>query len=145
MTKAIWFDMDGTIANLYGDPEWLPKLRAYNPEPYANATPLLNMSLLARYLNKLQKQGYQICVVSWLSKEPNELYDRLVTEAKLAWLKRHLASVHFDQIDIIAYGTPKSVGREGILFDDEGRNRLEWGEDAAFPPEKIFEILKKIS
>ena len=145
MKKAIWFDMDGTIANLYGDPDWLPKLRAYNPEPYANALPLVNMSRLARYLNKLQKQGYAICVVSWLSKEPNELYDRLVTEAKIAWLKKHLASVQFDQIDIIAYGTPKGEGREGILFDDEERNRLEWLEGEAFPPEKIFEILKKIS
>ena len=145
MTKAIWFDMDGTIANLYGDPEWLPKLRAYNPEPYVNATPLLNMSLLARYLNRLQKQGYQICIVSWLSKEPNPLYDALVTQAKLAWLKKHLASVQFDRIDIIAYGTPKGEGREGILFDDELRNRLEWLKGEAFPPEKIFEILQKIS
>ena len=31
--KAIWFDMDGTIADLYGDPDWLAKLRAYNPAP----------------------------------------------------------------------------------------------------------------
>ena len=25
MDKAIWFDMDGTIADLYGVPEWLHK------------------------------------------------------------------------------------------------------------------------
>jgi hypothetical protein len=34
-------------------------------------------------------------------------------------LAKHLASVHFDTIDIIAYGTPKGNGRSGILFDDE--------------------------
>ena len=139
--KAIWFDMDGTIADLYGDPDWLAKLRAYDPTPYANATPLLNMSLLARYLNKLQKQGYKICVVSWLSKEPNEIYDELVTKAKLEWLKKHLASVHFDAIDIIAYGTPKGEGRQGILFDDELRNREQWGE-GAHDVHNIIEILK---
>ena len=72
MEKKIWFDMDGTIADLYGDPDWLAKLIAYNPEPYAKAMPLLNMSLLARYLNKLQKQGYEICIVSWLSKNSTE-------------------------------------------------------------------------
>ena len=141
MTKAIWFDMDGTIANLYGDPDWLRKLRAYDPTPYANALPLVNMSLLARYLNRLQKQGYQICIVSWLSKEPNPLYDALVTQAKLAWLKKHLASVQFDRIDIIAYGTPKGEGREGILFDDELRNREQWGE-GAYDVDNIIEILK---
>ena len=48
MEKKIWLDMDGTIANLYGDPNWLEKIRAYDASPYANALPLLNMSLLAR-------------------------------------------------------------------------------------------------
>lgn len=139
--KAIWFDMDGTIADLYGDPDWLAKLRAFNPEPYANARVLVNMSVLARYLNRLQEQGYEICIVSWLSKEPNEMYDRLVTEAKKAWLKKHLASVRFDRIDIIPYGTPKGDGRNGILFDDELRNREQWGE-GAYDVNNILEVLK---
>ena len=141
MEKKIWFDMDGTIANLYGDPNWLEKIRAYDASPYANAIPLLNMSLLARYLNRLQKQGYQIGIVSWLSKEPTAEYDRLVIEAKKAWLAKHLASVHFDTIDIIAYGTPKGNGRSGILFDDELPNRIQWGE-SAYDVHNILEILK---
>ena len=141
MEKKIWLDMDGTIANLYGDPNWLEKIRAYDASPYANAIPLLNMSLLARYLNRLQKQGYQIGIVSWLSKEPTAEYDRLVIEAKKAWLAKHLASVHFDTIDIIAYGTPKGNGRNGILFDDELPNRIQWGE-GAYDVHNILEILK---
>lgn len=144
MTKAIWFDMDGTIADLYGDPNWLTKLRAHNPEPYANARPLLNMQVLARRLNTLQKQGYEIGIVSWLSKEPNEIYDKLVTEAKRAWLKKHLASVQFDTIDIIAYGTPKGEGRKGILFDDELNNRIQWGE-GAYDVHNIIEVLKGLA
>lgn len=141
MEKKIWLDMDGTIANLYGDPNWLEKIRAYDASPYANALPLLNMSLLARYLNRLQKQGYEIGIVSWLSKEPTAEYDRLVTEAKKAWLRKHLASVHFNTIDIIAYGTPKGNGRSGILFDDEAPNRKQWGE-GAYDVQNILEILK---
>lgn len=141
MEKTIWFDMDGTIANLYGDPNWLEKIRAYDATPYRNALPLLNMSILARYLNRLQKQGYKIGIVSWLSKEPTAEYDRLVIAAKKAWLAQHLASVHFDTIDIIAYGTPKGEGREGILFDDEAPNRKQWGE-GAYDVHNILEILK---
>lgn len=141
MEKKIWLDMDGTIANLYGDPNWLEKIRAYDATPYRNALPLLNMSLLARYLNRLQKQGYEIGIVSWLSKEPTAEYDRLVIAAKKAWLAQHLASVHFDTIDIIAYGTPKGNGRSGILFDDEAPNRKQWGE-GAYDVHNILEILK---
>ena len=140
MKKKIWFDMDGTIADLYGDPDWLAKLIAYNPEPYIKATPLVNMNTLARYLNKLQKQGYEICIVSWLSKNSTEAYEKAVTEAKITWLKKHLASVRFNQVDIIPYGTPKNEGRQGILFDDELHNREKWGE-GAYEPKDIFEIL----
>ena len=35
--RTIWFDMDGTIANLYGVENWLPKLRAHDASPYADA------------------------------------------------------------------------------------------------------------
>jgi hydroxymethylpyrimidine pyrophosphatase-like HAD family hydrolase len=34
MTKAIYFDMDGTIANLYGVENWLPKLQAKDETPH---------------------------------------------------------------------------------------------------------------
>ena len=70
MEKAIYFDMDGTIANLYGVDGWLDMLRAYNPAPYERAKVMVNMSQLARVLNKLQKQGWHIGIVSWLSKCP---------------------------------------------------------------------------
>lgn len=88
IVKKIWFDMDGTIADLYADPDWLPKLRAYDPTPYANAKPLLDMELLATLLNALQNKGYEICIVSWLSKKPTPTYDRLVTEAKKTVVKK---------------------------------------------------------
>ena len=33
--RTIWFDMDGTIANLYGVDNWLDKLHASDASPYA--------------------------------------------------------------------------------------------------------------
>ena len=66
---TIWFDMDGTIADLYGVDGWLEDLINQNPRPYIEAKPLLNLSLLARRLNKLQKKGYKIGIISWLSKK----------------------------------------------------------------------------
>lgn len=143
MERKIWFDMDGTIADLYGVECWLDMLRAGDATPYTAAKPLLRMASLARLLNKLQREGYEIGIVSWLSKTSTPDYDRAVTNAKLAWLRRHLASVQFDHIDIIAYGTPKQDGRSGILFDDEEPNRKAW-TGIAYDETDILEVLKRL-
>lgn len=139
----IWFDMDGTIADLYGVEGWLSMLRANDPTPYRVAKPLVRMQSLARILNRLQRQGYEIGIVSWLSKTSTPDYDEAVTTAKLEWLASHLASVKFDSIDIIAYGTPKQDGRNGILFDDEARNREAW-TGTAYDVNDILEVLKAL-
>lgn len=146
MMKTIWFDMDGTLGNLYAVEGWLSMLRAYDPTPYAEAEVMLNMNLLARYLNRLQEAGYQIGIISWLSKCPTPEYDEAVTAAKLVWLKKHLRSVSWDAIRIVAYGTPKSSFMENdddILFDDEAPNREEW-KGEAYEPNQILEVLKRL-
>ena len=140
MEKAIYFDMDGTIANLYGVPNWLEKIEQSDTTPYEEAKVLLNMQGLAHRLNTLQKNGYAIGIISWLSKSGTVEYNEIVATTKRQWLAKHLASVHFDEIHIVAYGTPKSTLGKGILFDDELRNREDWGE-GAYLPEEIFEIL----
>lgn len=144
MTKAIYFDMDGTIANLYGVENWLPKLRAYDPSPYTEALPLVRLSVLARMLNRLQKNGYTLGIISWVSKDPDPTYGEAVTAAKLEWLAKHLPSVEWNEIHIVAYGTPKQTLADypdGILFDDEARNREDW-LGIAFDETDIIEILK---
>lgn len=126
MEKWIWFDMDGTIADLYGQDDWLEKLIAENAEPYANARPLVNMNTLARILNRLAGNGWHIGIVSWLSKGSSAEYEERVNNAKRKWLNKHLPSVQFARIDIIPYGIAKNNGRNGILFDDEEPNRKAW-------------------
>lgn len=138
--KEIWFDMDGTIANLYAVENWLPKLQAHDATPYRDAETLVHMATLARMLNKLQRKGYKIGVISWLAKNSNAEYDEQVTNAKLAWLARHLKSVKFDEIDIVPYGTPKQNGRNGILFDDEIQNRENW-RGIAYDVNEILKVL----
>ena len=141
---TIFFDMDGTIADLYGVEGWLDCLIASDTLPYEIAKPLVRLSALARILNRLQKQGYRIGIISWLSKSGSTEYNEAVTEAKLEWLSKHLASVNFDEINIIPYGTPKqnfSKSASDILFDDEAKNRQNWNGQA-FDVNNIIEILK---
>ena len=143
MNKAIFFDMDGTIADLYGVDGWLADLRAERVRPYAVARPLVNLAALARLLNRLTARGFSVNVISWTSRGGSADYNAAVAEVKRAWLAKHLPSVSFDRIEIVPYGTPKqSLGR-GILFDDEERNRNAWGEGAHDETE-IFAVLKNL-
>lgn len=144
--RTIWFDMDGTIANLYGVDNWLGKLRSEDVSPYAEAKPLLNFSLLARYLNKLQTIGYTIGIISWTSKGGSHDYDCAVRDTKWEWLCEHLPSVSWDYIRITAYGVPKEQwmrATDDILFDDNEEIRNEWyGE--AYEPNEILSVLKEL-
>lgn len=143
---TIWFDMDGTIADLYSVENWLPMLRAYDPSPYMLAKPLVRLSTLAYMLNRLRAKGYRVGVISWGSKCSTPAYDAAVTAAKTAWLKTHLPSVDFDEIHVVPYGVPKQNFKRtnaDILFDDEERNRINWGENAHTETE-IFDILKSL-
>ena len=143
MNKAIWFDMDGTIANLYGVENWLGYILAEDTKPYEIAKPLVNMNSLARILNRLIRNGYTINIVSWTAKNGTEHYNKAVAKAKAEWLKKHLASVKFTAVDIIPYGTAKAENRNGILFDDEEPNRKNWN-GTAHDEKAILETLKAL-
>jgi hypothetical protein len=138
--------MDGTIANLYAVENWLPKLRNEDATPYAEAEVMWNMSQLAKLMNKAQQLGYQLGIISWTSKGGSASYNEAVKQAKLEWLKKHLASVKWDQICVVSYGTPKSLvmnTEDDILFDDELKNREDWlGE--AFEPKMMVKVLKAL-
>lgn len=140
----IWFDMDGTIADFYGVENWLDYLLNEDATPYEMAKPLLNMSLLARYLNKAQRQGHEIGIISWGSKNSTDNFLNMVVRAKFQWLNKHLPSVSFDKVYIEHYGTNK-LNRcgGGILFDDELNNRVTWGK-GAYEPTEIIRVLKEL-
>jgi hypothetical protein len=110
------------------------------------AKPLVRLNHLARRLNTLQRNGYHIAVISWLSKSGSEEYNRAVTEVKIEWLRKHLPSVEWDRVTIVPYGTPKENFCNNpldILFDDEERNRNNW-TGRAYDVQNILEILREI-
>ena len=143
LNVTINFDMDGTIADLYGVENWLPDLRAENTRPYAEAKPLVNMSVLARTLNRLIENGNEVNIISWTSKGGSADYNERVAETKRKWLNKHLRSVKFSNIFIVPYGTPKETVASGILFDDEEHNRTNWGKNA-YTEKEIFKVLTSI-
>lgn len=145
--KEIWFDMDGTIADLYGVNDWLNCLIKGYTKPYREAKPLIDMRQLGREIKRLQNAGYTIGIISWLSKNGTEEYNKKVTKAKNDWLKKHLGSVQFNSVQIVEYGTPKYTLGKGILFDDEKPNREAWtiNNELAFDVNNILNVLKAIA
>ena len=127
--KVLVFDMDGTIADLYGVNNWLNDLRAENPRPYISAKPLYDMESLNAILEIFKLQGWKIVVTTWLAKDSSKEYDRLVRDAKLAWLEKY----HFpyDEIHLVKYGTTKAnctrkLGGYQVLVDDNEKVRYGW-------------------
>ena len=142
----IWFDMDGTIADLYGVENWLEMLIAHDETPYAIAKPIVNLSVLARLMNKVQRKGFEICIVSALAKDSTAEYDDRVRNAKIKWLANHLKSVHFDEIRFVPYWYTKNDVNTGadVLFDDEERHLEKW-TGTAVHASKMIETLKAIA
>ena len=147
---TIYLDLDGTVVNFYGVPNWLECLEAQDSTPYRVAKPLVHLSTLARYLNRLQARGYNIGIISRLSKSGTDKFNAEVAEVKRDWLAKHLPSVKWDEIHIVPYGVPKSTCATcpaSILFDDEQRNLNEWTANThnmAYNADLLMEILRHL-
>lgn len=129
MNRTLVFDMDGTIANLYGVENWLEDLRSFNPRPYIVAEPMYDMDTLKVILEMLKLQGWTIAVTSWLSMDSTKEYDKMVRQAKREWLEKY--EFPFDEIHLVAYGTTKANctrknGGFQILVDDNEKVRKGW-------------------
>ena len=142
-----YFDMDGTIADLYGVENWLAYLQNEDSLPYRAAAPLVDVERLCSVINLLKAEGYRFGVISWLSRSGSRAYNARVRSAKLRWLRRYFPEI-FDEIHIVKYGTPKSTyasQKNAWLFDDERKNREEWRENTkgrACTEKEIFEMLE---
>lgn len=129
MTKMIVFDMDGTIADLYGVDGWLEMLEAEIAAPYEVAAPMYDMLELVELLNELRAASWRIAVTSWLAKESSACYKEAVRKAKLEWLERY--NFPADEIHLVAYGTTKANCTRHkadfqILIDDNEKVRSGW-------------------
>lgn len=144
--KEIFFDMDGTIANLYGVNNWLDYLTKEKTKPYREAKPLLSMRKFEKEIKRLSAHKYTINILSWTSKNGSKEYNKRIVETKKKWLKRHCGSINFDNIIIIPYGTPKEnycKYSDSILFDDEMQNRENW-TGIAYNEKDILNILSSL-
>lgn len=152
MNKMICFDMDGTLCDLYAIPNWLEKLRAEDSSPYLEAAPMWDMEQLREVILKLIDQGWEIRIISWLSKDSSEAYKQAVRAAKLAWLEKY--NFPYNRAHLVAYGTTKAdcirrIANAATLIDDDSKVRKGWHLGETIDPmdgdllERLENLLEK--
>lgn len=151
--QALYFDMDGTIANLYNVEGWESKLRAEDPSPYADASPLVDMVRLAAIIAKLRSAGVTVGVISWGAMDGTTEYTRRVKRVKREWCKYW--GLAFDEFHVVKYGTPKhwvAKCKRSILVDDNSDVRQTWtlgatvdASDSLRMMEQLGNILQKVA
>lgn len=153
MNKTLVFDMDGTIADLYGVENWLEMLQAEDPTPYISAPALYNIIDLNKAVSILKNEGWRIVVTSWLAKGSSSVYDALVRQAKIDWLDK--IGFDYDEIHLVKYGTTKANctrkhGGFQILVDDNEQVRKGWTLGDTIDPtavdliDALLELVKEV-
>ena len=128
----VYLDMDGTIADLYGIENWLPRLRAEDGEIFKECAPLITEEeLLARF----PSEKYDIRILTMTPKDCSDAYHENVKAQKMEWLKIFFPSLT-KQI-YMRYGHNKNLknSMHAILIDDSEPIRNSWKGTALNPIE----------
>ena len=127
--KYLVFDMDGTIADLYAQEDWLEKLYNKEVSPFVNASLMYSQIDLLKAIGKCKANGWNIFIITYGPKKCDNDFLREVTNAKLDWLKKY--KISYDKFVCTKWSTPKwkhipDDARLAILVDDDKQNRLDW-------------------
>ena len=144
--KAIYFDMDGTIADLYGYDGWLEMLQAENTEPYEKCGVLVDAEELRDVLCEFMMLGVKIGVISWSAMNGSKDYNRRTRKAKKDWCNEFFADI-FTEFHVVKYGTPKhrvANEKDSILVDDNAEVRAAWNGLTIDANEDIILALKQL-
>lgn len=130
--KKIYFDMDGTVANLYGEKNWLDNLRNEREGSFINLRPLVDMNELAMVCHQLMNLGYSFGVITWLPMGASYEFERVCEEEKRAWVEEFMPWV--SEFYAQSYGVPKQYApskraAEMILVDDNAEVRAMWNTE----------------
>ena len=134
--NVIYFDLDGTIADLYGFNDWLTCLQDEQTTPYTEAGLLVDGEQFRNFLAAGKAAGVLFGIISWGAKNATKDYQKAIRRAKIEWLKKNDLLQYFDELHVVKYGTSKyktAKVKQGLLIDDEvqhwDNNRLINADD----------------
>lgn len=129
MATKIYFDMDGTVYDLYGIDGWKEMLEGGNEEVFRIGAPLVNMIDLESVAKRLIENGIEIGIITWLPRNATEDYAERCAKMKENWKNKYMPYVN--EFYAVPYGTPKHKvpvrkSKTMILFDDNYDVRSAW-------------------
>ena len=108
--NSIWFDMDGTIAELYKVKNWLSDLRSNDWSVYDRCLPRAHFERINAAIEALIENGWQVGVITWASKGIDfggEL--NAISDIKFEWLCRFFPALADGKFACIPYGYDKGI------------------------------------
>lgn len=126
----VYLDMDGTIADLYGQPEWLKDLENSKTRPFKNAKPMTTESVLFEHF---PRDKYDITILSMTPKNATREYCERVEKVKDEWLNKYFPSL--TKRIYKPYGHNKNLknSKTAILVDDSAPIRENYKGKAIDP------------
>jgi hypothetical protein len=148
------FDMDGTIADLYSEIDWLHKLQTSQPI-FRGLKTIGKFDEIREALKVLKEIApeTEVVICSWLPMYATVEYSEACTIEKMGWLRDKGFDEFAEGMFILPYGTNKQIAtcEDGetvnILFDDNAEVRAEFTENTnsqAFDENQILPVLRMI-
>ena len=148
--KKIYFDLDGTIYDLYNFPNWLEMLRK-SESPFYELTPLIDLKVLNNLMDRIKMRDIATFeIISWLPMDANSEFEEICTDDKIERVHEDFGHNMFAYGHFLKYGTPKDsvvlerLTKDHILIDDNLEILEQWeiaggkGVEAS----KILQFLK---
>lgn len=129
MNKVVYFDMDGTIADLYGVSDCFKRLDNMDATVYSEAKPI------DKYINMLKEfhtMGYRVVILSALGMVSSKQFDKDTVRNKGIWLDTYVGKEYIDERIYIPNTKHKELYQlfgKGILVDDDDRVLMNWNYD----------------
>ncbi len=128
----IYFDLDGTIYDLYNFPNWLYMLQ--NEEsPFYDLPPLVDIKVLRKIMEKLQsRETASFEIISWLPMNASIAFEEKCTDEKINRVHDDFGTELFNNGHFLRYGTPKEsavlepLTRKHVLIDDNLEILEQW-------------------
>lgn len=123
MKTKVYLDMDGTLADLYNEPNWLGALCSEASGLFLHLRPLVSEKVL---LEKFPKEKYDICILSMTPKDASSEYCEKVIEEKNAWVDKYFPSLTKRIYKKYGYNKNLKNSANAILIDDNEIIRNNW-------------------
>lgn len=132
MKTKVYLDMDGTIADLYSQENWLDKLKREESNLFRNLVPMITEEEL---FDMYPEDEFDIRILSMTPKGASDRYIRQVEFEKDEWLAKHFPKLRQGKRIYMKYGMNKNLKgcANAILIDDNAEIRKRWKGTAIMP------------